>query len=73
MADLILTNGVVYTADKKERICEAVAIKGNKIIFVGSDNEVQQYIGKETHQIDLQGKMVIPGMIDTHIHPPVLS
>ena len=72
-ADLVLTNGVVYTADEKETVCEAVAIKGNKIMFVGSDNEVQQYIGKETHVIDLLGKMVVPGMIDTHIHPPGLS
>lgn len=73
LADLVLTNGVVYTADEQETVCEAIAIKGNKIIFVGSDNEVQQYVGKETHKIDLLGKMVVPGMIDTHIHPPGLS
>lgn len=72
-ADIVLTNGVVYTADEQETICEAVAIKANKIIFVGSNDEVQDYIGKETRNIDLLGKMVIPGMIDTHIHPPGLS
>ena len=72
-ADLVLTNGVVYTADEEDTLCEAVAIKGNTIIFVGSDLEVQHYIGKATRTIDLLGKMVIPGMIDTHIHPPGLS
>lgn len=72
-ADLILTNGVVYTADGNDTLCEAVAIKGNKILCTGSDDEIQRYIGKETNKIDLLGKMVIPGMIDTHIHPPGLS
>ena len=73
LADLVLTNGVVYTADEQETVCEAVAIKGNTIIFVGSNDGVQQYIGKATRLIDLLGKMVVPGMIDTHIHPPGLS
>ncbi|WP_378954139.1 amidohydrolase [Pelosinus sp. sgz500959] len=72
-ADRVLTNGIVYTADENDQICEALAIKENKIIFVGSNREVQQYIGKDTKEIDLFGKMVIPGMIDSHIHPPGLS
>lgn len=73
VADLVLTNGVVYTADEKDTVCEAVAIKGNKILLAGSNNDIQQYAGKNTKKIDLSGKMVIPGMIDTHIHPPGLS
>ncbi|BBB89490.1 MAG TPA: amidohydrolase [Methylomusa anaerophila] len=72
-ADLALTSGVVYSADNRDTIYEAVAIKGNRIIFVGSDAEVANYINKNTKVIDLQGKMVIPGLIDTHIHPPGLS
>lgn len=73
LADVVLTNGVVYTADEQDAICQAVAIKGNKIVFTGSNKKAQSYIGKETHIIDLQGKMVLPGMIDSHIHPPGLS
>ncbi|WP_425057850.1 N-substituted formamide deformylase [Sporomusa carbonis] len=71
--DLVLTHGVVYTADDQDTVYEAVAIKDNKIIFVGRDDEVAEYIGKNTKVIDLQGKMVIPGLIDTHMHPPGLS
>jgi predicted amidohydrolase YtcJ len=63
----------VYTADAKDTICEAVAIRGSRILFAGSNSEVQRYIGTNTKKIDLTGKMVIPGMMDTHIHPPGLS
>lgn len=73
LADLVLTNGIVYTADEQDTVYQAVAVKGNKIIFTGSNTKVQRYIGKETEIIDLQGKMVLPGMIDSHIHPPGLS
>lgn len=72
-ADVVLLNGVVYTADKFDTIQEAVAVKNKKIVFVGSNEAVQTYIGQNTNTIDLQKKMVIPGMIDSHIHPPGLS
>lgn len=73
LADTVLINGVIYTADENDMVCQAVAISKSKIIFTGSDNGVVRYIGSETKVIDLKGKMVIPGMIDTHIHPPGLS
>lgn len=73
LADVVLMNGVVYTADENDTVSEAVAIKGERILFVGSDNAAQQYIGKDTQIINLSGKMVVPGMIDTHIHPPGLA
>lgn len=72
-ADTVLINGFIYTADDKDTVCQAVAIKGEKILFVGSNKEIQEYTGKQTEIIDLNGKMVIPGIIDTHIHPPGLS
>ena len=72
-ADTVLTNGVIYTADSEETVCEAVAVKGNYIVFVGSAVEAQRYIGEHTEIIDLRGKMLIPGFLDTHIHPPGLS
>lgn len=72
-ADIVLINGVVYTADDDDTIHEALAIKAAKIVFVGSNEEVCSYIHNKTKILDLQGKMVIPGMIDSHIHPPGLS
>ena len=69
-ADMVLTNGVVYTVDDNDTIAEAVAIKDGKIIFVGSSNDAKAYIGTDTEVVDLEGKMVLPGMIDTHIHAP---
>lgn len=73
VADMVLTNGVIYTADNRETICEAVAVKGNRILFTGSAAEVNCYIDEKTNVIDLQGKMVVPGFLDTHIHPPGFS
>jgi predicted amidohydrolase YtcJ len=73
LADIVLKNGVVYTADEQNTVYQAIAIKGNKIICTGSNQKVQGYIGRETRIIDLQGKTVLPGMIDSHIHPPGLS
>lgn len=72
-ADIVLTNGVVYTADEKDTVCEAVAIQGNRILFAGSAQEAEKYTGSQTRTIDLAGRMVIPGMLDTHLHPPGLS
>ena len=72
-ADIIFVNGVVYTAGAQDEVCQAVAIKGDRIVSVGSNEQVTAYIGKDTRKIDLQGKMVIPGMIDSHIHPPGIA
>ncbi|MGL5512806.1 MAG: amidohydrolase, partial [Sporomusa sp.] len=73
LADTVLLNGIVYTADAHDAICQAVAIKQDKIIFVGSNEQVTGYIGQATKKIDLQGKMVVPGFIDSHIHPPGIA
>jgi predicted amidohydrolase YtcJ len=67
-ADVVLSNGVVYTVDEKRSFAEAVAIQGDKIVYVGSDEGVKPYVGKNTKVTDLQGKMVLPGFIDSHIH-----
>ncbi len=73
LADIVLINGVVYTADEQDTVYQAVAIQDNKILLTGSDKDVQNLIGEKTQVIDLGGKMVLPGMIDSHIHPPGLS
>lgn len=72
-ADLVLMHGIVYTADMQDTVCQAIAVKGDKIAFVGSDEQIVHYIGPCTKTIDLCGQMVIPGMIDTHIHPPGIA
>ncbi|WP_371381383.1 amidohydrolase [Sporomusa aerivorans] len=72
-ADTALINGVIYTADAQDTVCQAVAVKGDRIIFAGGNEQCAGYIDARTKIIDLQGKMVIPGMIDSHIHPPGIA
>ena len=67
--DLVLKNGSVYTVDKDRSWAEAVAIAGDHIVFVGSDEDAGSLIGSETSVIDLDGKMVLPGFVDAHAHP----
>ncbi len=67
-ANYVLTNGKVYTVNEKQPWAEAVAVQGNKIVFVGSSKDVESFIGKDTRVADLKGRLVLPGMIDTHLH-----
>ncbi len=68
MADLIILNGTVWTADKKHPRAEALAVKGDKIIAVGSSREIIKKKNKETTLIELKGESVLPGFIDCHTH-----
>ena len=67
-ADLILHHGKVVTVDADFSIAEAVAVQGNRILSVGSNADVRKLAGAGTRQVDLQGKTVIPGLMDTHSH-----
>src|SRR6266404_3394539 len=67
-ADLILRNGKVLTVDRNFSIAQAVAVTGNKITAVGQDADVMKQAGPNTQVIDLMGRMVIPGLMDTHLH-----
>lgn len=67
-ADLIIINGKIITVDQDDSIVEAVACKGNKIIAVGSNDQIKTYAGKHTQVMDLEGKTMTPGFIDTHVH-----
>ncbi|MGD8539736.1 MAG: amidohydrolase [Candidatus Aminicenantes bacterium] len=67
-ADLVLFGGKVATVDEAFSIKEAVAVRGNKIVFVGSNEEVQDYIYPNTTVVDCRGKLVLPGLIDAHAH-----
>ncbi len=68
-ADVVLKNGKIYTADQERSIKQAIAFTGNTIVAVGADADVAPLIGPATKVIDLGGKLVLPGLIDTHIHP----
>jgi predicted amidohydrolase YtcJ len=67
-ADLILTNGKIITVDNRFAIGQAVAIKGDRFIAVGTNQEITQLAGPNTRRIDLGGKAVVPGFIDAHAH-----
>ena len=67
-ADTILVNGKILTVDRQFSTREAVAIRDGKITAVGSNSEVRKQAGPKTRVIDLQGRTVIPGFIDSHIH-----
>jgi predicted amidohydrolase YtcJ len=70
---IALINGKVYTVNPKMPWAEAVVIDSNTIVFVGSRADAEKYIGKETKVIDLNGRMVMPGFIDAHMHPALGS
>jgi predicted amidohydrolase YtcJ len=66
--DLVLTNGKIYTVDPALRRVQAMAVKGGKIVAVGTSEEIQHWVGDNTEVIDLQGKFVMPGFNDAHTH-----
>jgi predicted amidohydrolase YtcJ len=68
-ADLILHHGKIITADRSFSIQQAIAIKGDRIVQVGSDEQVLASKGPRTEVLDLQGRTVLPGLIDSHVHP----
>ena len=67
-ADLLLTNAKVYTLDAKRPWAEAVAIRGDRILAVGSSAELAVLRGKDTRVLDLKGAFVAPGFNDAHVH-----
>ncbi|MCS0787442.1 amidohydrolase [Cytobacillus firmus] len=71
-ATLVLKNGKIYTMEEDQPLAEAVAIKDGEIQFVGSSSDAEKYVGEDTKVIDLEGKMVSPGFMDGHTHPPGL-
>jgi predicted amidohydrolase YtcJ len=67
-ADRVFVGGHVWTGDKARPAAEALAVRGTKIIAVGSSLEIAHLSGKETESIDLKGKWVFPGFNDSHLH-----
>lgn len=68
MADLVLINGALWTVNPKQPWAEAVALKGEAILEVGSTKEIKKLIGAKTSVVDLKGALVLPGFVDSHTH-----
>ena len=72
-ADVIMTGGVVYTVSEALPRATAVAYREGEIVYVGDDAGAERFRGDETEAVDLAGRMVLPGFIDTHSHPFMAS
>ena len=68
-ADWVFTNGVVYTVDASRSTADAIAVAGSRIVYVGDSAGADAFAGPDTEVIDLDGKMVLPGFVDSHSHP----
>ena len=67
-ADVVLTGGNIVTMADGAPAAQAIAVRGDRIAAVGSDAEIEALVGPETQVIRLDGKTVVPGMIDAHVH-----
>ncbi|MFP3155639.1 amidohydrolase family protein [Lachnospiraceae bacterium ZAX-1] len=67
-ADTIYTNGNIYTADATFSTATTLAVKGDKLLYVGNENGAEKYKADSTQIVDLEGKTVLPGLIDSHLH-----
>ena len=68
-ADIVVINGKIVTVDAKNSVMEAVAVKNGRILVTGTTKEIMKYVGKGTELIDVKGRTVLPGIIDSHTHP----
>ncbi len=67
-ATLVLRNGNIVTVDDRRPHAQAIAVRGDKILAVGTNAEMEKYVGRSTQVIDLQGRLAIPGFIEGHGH-----
>jgi predicted amidohydrolase YtcJ len=68
-ADLVITGGKIYTVDQAHSTIEAMAIRDGKIVFAGSSADAKRWVGAQTKVEELAGRLVLPGLFDSHIHP----
>jgi len=68
-ADRVYRNGVIFTADARNRTAEALAIRDGRIVYVGSNQGVAPFVGASTASVDLEGRFLMPGLVDGHMHP----
>jgi len=67
-ADLVVTDARIYTATANHAYAQALAVRDGRIVFVGSNGEAAKWIGPQTKTESLRGELVLPGIIDSHIH-----
>jgi predicted amidohydrolase YtcJ len=68
-ADVVLIHGKIHTEDANRSVAQALAVRGNNIVAVGTDPAIGAYVGPHTRKVDLAGRVVLPGIIDAHTHP----
>lgn len=68
-ADWVLRNGKIYTLQNPGHRVKALAVKGERIVFVGSKRKARKWVGPQTRILDLEGRTVMPGLTDAHVHP----
>lgn len=69
-AEFVLKNGRIVTVDGQFRIAQAMAVREGRVLSVGSNRFVETFVDQQTRVVDLKGRMVLPGLIDSHTHPP---
>src|SRR5438128_126176 len=67
-ADMVLVDGKVFTAVPDRPWATALAVRGDRLIAVGTNTQVERYVGRATKHVDLRGRVVVPGFIDAHAH-----
>lgn len=67
-ADLVLIHGTLLTVDAKDSVAQALAVRGGKIVAIGTDQDILRLAGARTRRIDLHGRTATPGLIDSHAH-----
>lgn len=68
-ADLVYRNGYVYTVDGRDSVQQALAVRAGRIVYVGDNAGIEPLLGRRTRVIDLRGRMLMPGLVDAHMHP----
>lgn len=68
-ADIVYRNGFVYTVDENDSVRQALAVRAGRIVYVGDNAGARALVGKATTVIDLRGRMLMPGLVDAHMHP----
>ncbi|HEY6924234.1 MAG TPA: amidohydrolase, partial [Steroidobacteraceae bacterium] len=68
-AEVIYQHGKVYTVDQAGTVAQALVIRAGRIVYVGTDEGAQPYVGKTTSVVELGGRTVMPGLVDGHMHP----
>jgi predicted amidohydrolase YtcJ len=72
-AETVLSGGKILTLDAKDSVAQTIAIRGGRIVAVGTDAQIKRHAGQNSKMIDLHGRMVGPGLIESHVHPYLVA